>query len=449
MRARAKLWALWVVFASICTEAQAEVPSFLPVQGRLVDAEGAPLMGDYTLTFTLYDALEGGLVIHTETVELRVEEGQFYTYLGRQAANALDLSLFEMSGVYLGVRVEDEAELKPRILLATVPYAAASRISHEAFSLEGHSVADFAVAGHTHNFSELIGVPVGILNNERVFVPVGNGIQQTSEGLSIDSSIVQSRVSGRCIQGAIRAIAEDGTVTCQSMVESTLSVGDGLEYDADRTLRVSDYQTIARKDARSGNQSFGNHTLYLAYSSNRVGIGTNSPRVKLEVDGDIYVSGAYLTPRKAFFRNIGPSEFASDDPGFVNSGLYAYSATDRRVNALVHLTLAQGAVIRQVSCFYGDLGVGRIEDFDLYLFRRRYNSAQTEDITRVLGAPEDFNSPTELRSVDMQVPGEVIANNDYGYYLRVSWDNAARSLGSSYRFYGCRVRYELSNAASH
>jgi hypothetical protein len=100
--------------------AGATPPSTMSYQGVLELADGSPVAdGDYDLTFRLYDASSGGTVLWTETQTLPVEDGIFNALLG--AVTPLTLP-FDIS-YWLGVQVENDPELTPRVALASAPYA--------------------------------------------------------------------------------------------------------------------------------------------------------------------------------------------------------------------------------------------------------------------------------------------------------------------------------------
>ena len=99
----------------------ADVPPVLNHQGMLTDDAGAPLTGDFYMTFRLYEAAEGGSEIWSETQQVSVENGVFNVYLGVVAP--LDDTLFDGQDIWLGVTVESDAEMAPRLRLGSVLYA--------------------------------------------------------------------------------------------------------------------------------------------------------------------------------------------------------------------------------------------------------------------------------------------------------------------------------------
>ncbi len=93
------------------------VPGAIPVQGRLTNASGMPLNGDYGLTFSLYEVETGGTAICSQGRTVTVTNGLFNSYL--------DNCYNDLSGqkVWMGVQVGSDPEMTPRQVIMPVPYA--------------------------------------------------------------------------------------------------------------------------------------------------------------------------------------------------------------------------------------------------------------------------------------------------------------------------------------
>lgn len=122
--------------AAIATaKADAAVPDFMTQQGRLLDGSGAPIDGELSFVFTIYDAASDGTALWTETTNVTLEDGFFSVQLG--AASALDPSMFDGSTLYLGVKVGADAEMTPRQALLSTPYAFAANSADTALNATG------------------------------------------------------------------------------------------------------------------------------------------------------------------------------------------------------------------------------------------------------------------------------------------------------------------------
>lgn len=86
-------------------------------QGYLTDDQLNPVNGSHNLTFRFYNAETGGDALWSETHEnVNVISGLFLVILG--STNALDLPFDEQ--YWLGIQVDDTAELTPRIRMTSV-----------------------------------------------------------------------------------------------------------------------------------------------------------------------------------------------------------------------------------------------------------------------------------------------------------------------------------------
>jgi hypothetical protein len=97
-----------------------EVGGYIPIQGRLTDANGQPLDGDFNITFSLYNDLAAAAEICSYTQVVPVTNGLFTVYIG--GACALP-GVFTGGQLYLGIKVESDEEMAPRQPIYPVPYA--------------------------------------------------------------------------------------------------------------------------------------------------------------------------------------------------------------------------------------------------------------------------------------------------------------------------------------
>jgi hypothetical protein len=219
--------------------ARAEVPAYLPVEGRLSDAQGKPVDGQVAIRFRLYENAEPhgaseAYLFEEEVPLVSVVNGHFSVYLGFY--EPLDLRIFSGERLFLGMLISgDSVELAPRPPLDTVPFAIEAQYCSDAERLEGKAASDFlpssyvpawsSVTGipasfppapHRHSFADLDDVPAGLANGDD-----DTGIT------SIESDgWLETRIEGRtahldpafdgCAAGSsIRAIHADGSVDCE------------------------------------------------------------------------------------------------------------------------------------------------------------------------------------------------------------------------------------------
>jgi hypothetical protein len=101
--------------------AASAVTTSINYQGRLVDSEGEPLNGTYTVTFSLYEVASGGTALDMDTHNVAVEGGLFNTEID------FDQGYFDGRALWLGIKVGTDSEMTPRQELRPVPYALSLR----------------------------------------------------------------------------------------------------------------------------------------------------------------------------------------------------------------------------------------------------------------------------------------------------------------------------------
>lgn len=107
----------------------------LGIQGIVKRADGsATLDGNYSMTFKLYEAEEGGTALWTEVQNnVTVSSGLYSVLLG----SVTDLNLPFDKNYFLGIRIGSSSEMSPRLPLTTSPYALSLRGSTNAFPTSG------------------------------------------------------------------------------------------------------------------------------------------------------------------------------------------------------------------------------------------------------------------------------------------------------------------------
>lgn len=97
----------------------AGVGSYFPVQGRLTNASGSPLNGNYNMTFRVYDS--GGTVLCNDPLaNVPVNNGLFNVSVYCAGA-------FDGRALTLGITVGADSEMTPRQPIYPVPYAMSLR----------------------------------------------------------------------------------------------------------------------------------------------------------------------------------------------------------------------------------------------------------------------------------------------------------------------------------
>ena len=97
----------------------------IPYQGRLADASGTPLNDSYILRFALYpsDAINAPMLWSEVWIDgVHVSDGLFNVMIG--SITPIPQSVItENSNLWLGIKVGDDDEMRPRVQLGSVPFA--------------------------------------------------------------------------------------------------------------------------------------------------------------------------------------------------------------------------------------------------------------------------------------------------------------------------------------
>lgn len=102
--------------------AASAAPTTVMHQGRLLDTLGQPISGSVTLDITFWDAESGGTALWTAETVVSADDGYYGVLLGSGAMDPVTASVFATDAVWLGVAVNNAAEM-PRTPISSVPYA--------------------------------------------------------------------------------------------------------------------------------------------------------------------------------------------------------------------------------------------------------------------------------------------------------------------------------------
>jgi hypothetical protein len=135
----------------LVTSVFAAVPQLISYQGRLTDASGDPVTnGDYLFTFAIYNDMNHTLWSSGTGVSLAVTNGLFNVYLGESPMDPLPDSLFTGDhDLYLGITVENDPEITPRVRLTPAPF------SMTALSVASSAITNEMIADSSIGFEKL------------------------------------------------------------------------------------------------------------------------------------------------------------------------------------------------------------------------------------------------------------------------------------------------------
>ena len=144
----ALLFKLVLVFGITITTlpVQAAAPSMLNYQGQLTNAAGVPVNATVSIQFSLYKTLTGGEPVWREMQSVVVSNGQYNTMLG--LITPLDPAMFS-AHMYLGIKVEADAEMTPRIAMSSSATALHAQTAYSAITATSATTATRATTAAT------------------------------------------------------------------------------------------------------------------------------------------------------------------------------------------------------------------------------------------------------------------------------------------------------------
>ncbi|MFZ2095670.1 MAG: hypothetical protein WAV05_03440 [Anaerolineales bacterium] len=236
--------ALIVVFILVANPCWPDIPHLINYQGMLTDDGGVPLNGSYDLTFSIYSISSGGSALWDETHnDVLIEDGLFSVILG--STESIPSSVFEGAERYLGIKVDTDPELTPRIRLTSVGYAylAETAISDGDWTVSGDNIYS-TVSGN-----------------------VGIGAAPPAEKLDVAGTVKMSGFKMASGASAGYVLTSDGS-------------GVGT-WQAGATGEIGGSGTAGYVPKFTSSTAIGNSAIY--QSGSNIGVGTTSPAAKLEV----------------------------------------------------------------------------------------------------------------------------------------------------------------------
>lgn len=331
-------------FASVLVLAQ--VPGTLSYQGILLDVNGVPVADNtagYQVTFFFYNVETGGTALEVRgPFTVNTKKGLFTVILGDgTSGNAALPASFGDQQIWMSIKVDADAELSPRVKFTSVPYAYRAENANKATLAAGveagkvvqsiNSLKDaVTISGSsgvtvnsTGNNIDIAG-PSSIVNSLNsktgsVTISAGSNITLTPSGNDLQISAPANLVN------KVNNISGDVTIAAGANV-TVNNAGNTVTINATASGgNVSGTGTAGYVSFWDGLSSIaGNSNLYWDNTNSRLGVGTGTPSVRLDVNG---------TANATAFTGDG-SGLTALNAGNISSGTLA----DARLESTVDIT---------------------------------------------------------------------------------------------------------------
>ncbi|MCH7877759.1 MAG: hypothetical protein IH914_00390 [candidate division Zixibacteria bacterium] len=314
-----------ILALTVVTASQAVVPPLINYQGELTDNTGNPLNGSFDFTFRLYNQPTGGAPFWTEIHPAHVvTNGAVNVILGT-------LTLFSTAtptsnDIWLGITVGTDPELSPRTRWVSVPFAFeadradTAQYAHQAGTAKLASKSIRAdTAGHAFGIADNTVDSSKIIDNSVISADIKNAT-------ILGADIAQNTITGFHIAPNVVSSVEitNGSIKLEDFSDMGATDGQIIKFS---TSNGGPHWTVANPGTGNGVGGWtdGGTIVRLTTIDDSVGIGTTTPSAKLDVVGDIVVSGK-----------------ATIGPGQTNTGLNAFVAGENNTASTSWATISGG-----------------------------------------------------------------------------------------------------------
>lgn len=216
-------------FAIVCiaSAALAQIPREISYQGLVLGPGGQPVSdGQHTIDVRFYNTATGGLALYSETQTVVTTGGIFSMRIG--TVNPIPVSLTFDERYWLGLSVDNTAELVPRTPFTSAPYALSAVTADVARSVSPDAI------GVVTSVNEIDG-PVRIVNDDSTIriVQTGNVITLSMNCPPVEHLSFESILSGMN-RGQDLQVGDSSTLkpTGSGVIESNRLSGAAVSVDA-------------------------------------------------------------------------------------------------------------------------------------------------------------------------------------------------------------------------
>ena len=261
------------------------IPQKINYQGYLTNAVGVPVNGTVQMVFSIYNVPSGGTGLWTETQNVTVTHGVYNVEFG----DVTPVNLAFDVQYYLGIKVGTDPEMTPRIPLTSVGYA------FRAQTVE-------TIGSHTHSGAD---ITTGTVSEARIDPLIARDSEVTA-AVSAHAIRTDNPHSTTAAQTGAVALNQANSITSSmivdgAIVDTDISASAAISFSKLSGVASSTHNHDAAYVNVTGDTMTGTLNLaanglvagtnQLVLSGGNVGMGTASPTQKLEVSGNVKISG--------------------------------------------------------------------------------------------------------------------------------------------------------------
>lgn len=225
----------------------ASPPNLINYQGILTDSDGTPISGLHELTFTIHSDSGASWPVWTEVhPQVQVQDGLFNVILG--GINAFPGYAFSGESRWMGITVDDDPEISPRMRMTSVPWAIRAAVADSAIVASTESDGDWIISGDDLSLGVTGNVGIGTANPLEKLELLGGRIalrrpDSSEQWLELrDDNFLGARIVGHSPEAGKKAISiqavHDGTGSPSG--ETWIRFSVGLEDDPLHVLSIKE-----------------------------------------------------------------------------------------------------------------------------------------------------------------------------------------------------------------